>query len=282
MAFRLTILLVLAILGTMYFAPDPGPGAAPRADRAADPAPVPQPTPDSAQPTPESAQPTPESAQPTPDPAPPTAQPAPPPVAPAPTPDRGETVRVGPPDGDDLPTVTALPGATRDGSGTGPGPVALPGIGFGDPGGDTAAALSLSDAARNRAAQATADALANAPDNPLSQGVSQAANDLLRGLVATEPAATGPTVIRPAPVPADAGPRPTDPTPPPAGDIARVTGTTVNLRAGPSTANDVVGQVTFGQTLRVLDPDRDGWATVENPVTGDRAFIASQFLEILP
>jgi hypothetical protein len=265
MPIRLTILLVLAIFGVMYLAPD----APPRpetvtADRPADaPRQAPPPAPDPAPPASAPDTQVPDTRAP----AAPADDPAPDAradgsavsgAASAPAPGSGG--------GGGLPDVTVLPPAGDT------GPVALPGLGFDDPGGDAATALSLSEGARARAARAAADAL----DDPRVDSVSDATTDLLRGLAAEDPAATGQpsvTVITP---------QPTDPNPPPAGQLARVTGSAVNLRAGPSTANDVVGQVTFGQTLRVLDTGGNGWAAVELPATGARAYISAQFLEMLP
>lgn len=257
MPIRLTILLLLLIFGAMYLAPDAPPrpdrvAAAPSVPAGSAPSATPDPAPGGMAPT-------------TPDPL-PRAEAPPEPAPPPPAlllPDRTETA--------DLPTVTVTP--PPDDS----GPITLPGLGFGASGDDTGAALSLSDGARARAAQAARDALEGAPDNPIVNSVSEAANDLLRGLTAD-----GAATPTPPPVTVITPPRPTDPTPPPAGQIARVTGTAVNLRAGPSTANAVVGQVTLGQTVRVLDPDRDGWAAIENPATGNRAFISSRFLDLLP
>ena len=167
----------------------------------------------------------------------------------------------GPAGAGDLPTVTVTPPATED------GPVILPGLVFDDQGDDAAAALSLSEGARTRAADAARAA-----------AVADASTDLLRGLVG-DPAAPEPT--SPNPPPAEPSPQPTDPLPPPAGELARVTGTAVNLRAGPSTGDPVVGQVSEGQTVRVLTPDRDGWSGIEDPASGDEVFIASRFLDIL-
>ncbi|MGS4945112.1 SH3 domain-containing protein [Meridianimarinicoccus sp. RP-17] len=262
MAFRLTILLLLAIFGVMYLAPD----APPRPDRmaAADPAPLPPAE------TPAPA----EDAAPGPLPEAAPLEPAPPgPADSAGTQDAPDATAAAAPPADspaDLPDVTVTPPPDDT------GPVTLPGLGFGDPGGDTADALSLSDAARARAARAAANARANTPEDPVVNSVSEAADDLLRGLVAGGQTTSAPPVTVTTP------PQPTDTNPPPAAQLGRVTGNAVNLRAGPSTANDVVGQVTLGQTLRVLDPDSDGWATVELPATGARAYIASQFLEVLP
>lgn len=57
-----------------------------------------------------------------------------------------------------------------------------------------------------------------------------------------------------------------------------VTGTRVNLRAGPSTQNRVVGQVTLGDTAEVLsDPGAD-WIRIRVTDTGTEAYIFGRFL----
>lgn len=251
MPIRLTLILLAAIFGAMALAPD----APPRADRS-DRAPV------VARGDPSAA-------------APPQAdaadRPAPPPAA-ALAPNRAVPVVDAPRDGAAAtapadPVAPASPSAPADDD-DGTGAATLPGFVLSDPGNDAAAALSLSDGARSRAADAARAAAA-----------SDATTDLLRGLVG-DLAAPEPT--SPNPSPAAPFPQPTDPLPPPAGDLARVTGTAVNLRAGPSTADPVVGQVTFGQTVRVLRDTEDGWSEIENPANGELAYIASQFLETLP
>ncbi len=252
MAFRLTLILLLVVFGTMYLAPD----APPRADRAA--------SADRADPPPRDAPAAavtdaPRAAQPQADTA---LRRDPPPAAPlvpnaadrAPDPSAGATP-------DRAPAETVAPDALAAAEDDDTGPVVLPDLGLSDPGGDSAGALSLSDAARARAADAASDAT----------------TDLLRGLVGdlSPPAPTSPN-----PPPASP-PQPTDPLPPPVGDLARILGTEVNLRAGPSTADAVVGQVTEGQTVRVLTPDRDGWSGIEDPASGEEVFIATRFLDIL-
>lgn len=257
MAFRLTLILLLAIFGAMYLAPD-APPRPDRADRA----------PEAARSDPPAAVPDTRPA------APPQAdtagQPAPPPAAPLVpnaanrTPERAADAADTGPDTSPAAEAPADPVATAD-SDDGTGPVTLPGLVLSDPGDAAGGALSLSDAARTRAAEAARDA------------ASDATTDLLRGLVGDlSPAA--PTSPNPPPA---GQPQPTDPLPPPVGDLARVTGTEVNLRAGPSTATAVVGRVTEGQTVRVLTPDRDGWSGIEDPASGDEVFIASRFLDVL-
>lgn len=245
MAFRLTLILLLVIFGAMYLAPD----APPRADRAPVAArsdPQPDPPPDASSAAPLQAD---------------TARPSdpPPPAALVPNePDRA-------PD-PDITTGTAgsAPDSAEDATvdlRDDDGPVTLPGLVLSDPGADVGGALSLSDAARTRAADAASDAT----------------TDLLRGLVGD---LAPPAPADPNPPPAGQ-PQPTDPNPPPFGELARVTGTEVNLRAGPSTADAVVGRVAEGQTVRVLTPDRDGWSGIEDPATGNEVYIASRFLDIL-
>ncbi|QDY68281.1 SH3 domain-containing protein [Qingshengfaniella alkalisoli] len=62
---------------------------------------------------------------------------------------------------------------------------------------------------------------------------------------------------------------------------ARVLGTTVNLRAGPSTIDPVLGQVDAGDRVQLLEGGGNGWARIVNPDTGNPVYMSSQFLEIL-
>jgi hypothetical protein len=267
MPIRLTILLLLAIFGVMYMAPD----APPRPERAAQ-TDEGNSVLDATRERLSAVQDALRDAAPTQDPGdlPPGSSPSAPqadaPVQPPPAQLQSQRTETA-----DLPNVTVTPPAT------GTEPITLPGLGFGIADDDTASAMSLSDGARARAAQAAGDTASGALGQPSPTGVADATNDLLRGLVAEDPAAPD---TQSAPV--TGLPQPTDPLPPPSGQLARVTGTAVNLRAGPSTANAVVGQVTLGQTVRVLDPDSDGWATIEVPATGEQAYIAARFLEVLP
>lgn len=118
-------------------------------------------------------------------------------------------------------------------------------------GGDTAAALSLSERIRQRieteraAAEVATEAAAEpAPQAPLIPGGG--------------PALSGPDVLR-----------------------AQVVGTSVNLRGGPSTANPVVGRVSFGDELDLLGEASPGWSRIRHPETGEDAFMASRFLQPL-
>jgi hypothetical protein len=63
---------------------------------------------------------------------------------------------------------------------------------------------------------------------------------------------------------------------------AEVVATSVNLRAGPSTSNPVVGRVSFGQRVIVVDDTGGGWSAIQHPETGDTVFMASRFLQVLP
>jgi len=59
---------------------------------------------------------------------------------------------------------------------------------------------------------------------------------------------------------------------------AVVTGSAVNLRAGPSTASNVVGRVTLGDRVEVVSEPTPGWSEIRVPGIAETAFIASQFL----
>lgn len=60
--------------------------------------------------------------------------------------------------------------------------------------------------------------------------------------------------------------------------LGTVTGSRVNLRAGPTTADPVVGQVVRGARLTLLD-EGDGWLLVERPTTGEKAWIFGRFVD---
>ena len=60
-----------------------------------------------------------------------------------------------------------------------------------------------------------------------------------------------------------------------------VIGTRVNLRAGPSTATDVVMSLSRGSVTEALAPEADGWINIRDLNTGLSGFMASQFLELL-
>ncbi|MBJ3763579.1 SH3 domain-containing protein [Maribius pontilimi] len=64
----------------------------------------------------------------------------------------------------------------------------------------------------------------------------------------------------------------------PMGQLHYVTGNRVNVRSGPSTANDVVDQVVRDQRVEVLDETPDGWMRIRIVDTGTEAFIFGRFL----
>lgn len=241
MAFKLTLFLCVAIFVAMYFAPDrPEPlvELARDGDRtqaqSAPAAPV-TPVPDAPAAPPDVAVIAPSA---------PSAPPAPPPA----------------------------PAATQEAVAEPDAPVTLPELGRLGLTAEGGEALALSQAVRDRSADA-----------------AQAATDtLLQGLVGN--IQTAQPGVSPANAPqtsdlaqlADPVPQPTDPVPPPATQSALVVGSFVNLRAGPSTDFDVVGQVDFGDTVGLTAPFEDGWASLVHPDTGDEVFMASRFLQIQP
>lgn len=140
---------------------------------------------------------------------------------------------------------------TGDIARSGEEPQTLPGLTLGGTGGDAAEALALSEAVRNRGSEAAQDAT----------------DDLLQGLLAETP---------------EGAPQPPSPNSAPALQQALVTATSVNLRAGPSTSDQIVGRVNFGVLLDLTAPFADGWASVVHPDTGQEVFMASRFLQIQP
>lgn len=54
----------------------------------------------------------------------------------------------------------------------------------------------------------------------------------------------------------------------------------VNLRDGPSTANQVLDQLVQGQEVEVLDRTTDGWAQVRVVDTGREAYIFDRFINV--
>lgn len=61
------------------------------------------------------------------------------------------------------------------------------------------------------------------------------------------------------------------------GPLRYVTGSRVNLRAGPGTGNAVVGQVVLGDAAEVLD-DRDGWYQIRTTDGATSGWIFGRFL----
>lgn len=95
----------------------------------------------------------------------------------------------------------------------------------------------------------------------------------LRAAAPAPTATEGPSAVRGEPVA------------PPAPPLRRaeVLGTNVNLRAGPSTGNPVVGRVSFGDRVDVMELDPvPGWMGIRHPETGRTVYMASRFLQLLP
>ncbi|PTX57271.1 SH3 domain-containing protein [Litoreibacter ponti] len=61
-------------------------------------------------------------------------------------------------------------------------------------------------------------------------------------------------------------------------EIWRVTARAVNLRAGPSTNNAVVGRATLNDSAEIIEMLPSGWAKVYILETGTEAFMSAQFL----
>jgi hypothetical protein len=57
-----------------------------------------------------------------------------------------------------------------------------------------------------------------------------------------------------------------------------VTGTTVNLRGGPSTSDAVVGRVRQGQQAEVIEETADGWFRIRTLDDGQNGYIFGRFL----
>lgn len=83
------------------------------------------------------------------------------------------------------------------------------------------------------------------------------------------------------PSPEHAGkPRQPDPAPlpkSPAGPILYVTGDRVNVRAGPSTGNPVIGALTGGSAVEALEPEQGGWVHIRD-AEGRSGYLSARFL----
>lgn len=64
-------------------------------------------------------------------------------------------------------------------------------------------------------------------------------------------------------------------------DLYTVTGNRVNLRGGPSTANPVVGALTFGAVAEALSDPVNGWLEIRDMNTGLTGYMAARFLDPL-
>lgn len=61
--------------------------------------------------------------------------------------------------------------------------------------------------------------------------------------------------------------------------LLRVSGTTVNMRAGPSTAEPVVGNLAEGTLAEPLGPEADGWIEIRDVASGRTGFMSARFLD---
>ncbi len=185
--------------------------------------------------------------------APATPEPAPQPVAPA---------RVEPEE--DLPPLRldGLDGPSPFESAAAPSPLPA------DPADAAAAAAAEAAAAAAARLALSPDRLAGTTAEALSiSGDLRNRAALERRETVETPAATDPA---PAPEPEEAVAN------------AEVVATSVNLRAGPSTANVVVGRVDFGDRVELLGEPEAGWSRIRHPDTGEAAYMASRFLQRLP
>lgn len=95
------------------------------------------------------------------------------------------------------------------------------------------------------------------------------------------------TTTRAAPLPILAVQIATAPTPPldtaPAEELPlfTVTGTRVNLRAGPSTDTDVVMSLSLGSVTEALGAENEGWIKIRDLNTGLSGYMSARFLELL-
>ncbi len=171
----------------------------------------------------------------------------------------------------DAAVAAATPGAAApDGAAT--APAAPEGAAPGAPAPDDAASLLLAATRPLSETLATSrSGVPGAPNSAPAPAPAPASAD-----PATDPGAA--RIAAAAAANASAAPAP----PTASGIEAMVTADAVNLRAGPSTANPVVGSVGFGDRLERMDDGSGGWSAVRHPQTGQAAYIASRFLVAAP
>jgi len=78
--------------------------------------------------------------------------------------------------------------------------------------------------------------------------------------------------LEPAPTSQSAAPLPVRP------EYLYVTGSSVNVRSGPSTDYRVVGRVVRGDSVELVSQEIDGWAEIRVLGTEDTGFMAARFL----
>lgn len=69
--------------------------------------------------------------------------------------------------------------------------------------------------------------------------------------------------------------------PPASFPLAEVTGTRVNLRAGPSTGDPVLTALRLGDQVELIGATGDGWAQIRSRADGREGFMAIRFLNPL-
>lgn len=65
----------------------------------------------------------------------------------------------------------------------------------------------------------------------------------------------------------------------PGADLFKVSGSRVNLRSGPSTANTVVDSLVGGTVTEMLGEEQDGWVQIRDVSSGLTGYMAARFLE---
>lgn len=120
---------------------------------------------------------------------------------------------------------------------------------------------------------------------------------------AVQDAPPKPIVVTPAPPIADLAPAPESPGPaapvapqpqvdltqttpsapaPAANALAEVTGSSVNLRAGPTTDARVLAQAREGDVVEWIGDPAPGWARVKHPLVDVEVYMSASFLRRLP
>ncbi len=61
-------------------------------------------------------------------------------------------------------------------------------------------------------------------------------------------------------------------------DVVEVTGNVVNLRSGPSTANEVVARLTRGVRAELISDTGDGWMQIRDLNSGAEGYMSAKFL----
>lgn len=61
--------------------------------------------------------------------------------------------------------------------------------------------------------------------------------------------------------------------------LYKVSGTRVNMRSGPSTANTVVESLTGGSLTELIGEEQNGWVQIRDIASGQTGYMAARFLE---